>query len=227
MKSFTISIMIHDKVSIINDTLLTFIENNLENINKNKFYLEFTIVTDKKIPEIKEIGIFSLPALKFDSQKETIIKQGNDDIITFIKDLCNKQEDEEGRPVDIKIDMREIMKSQLDTGDNEEDSAFDEKERQKKMNEFNQKRAGRKEEETGNNGGGNNGGGSNGGNNRKLKPHQLNTPNTPGPNKSTYKIDVTETKEDVDIMRKLDQQSNNDYDDNFDDDDNLLMSKGM
>lgn len=214
--------MLHDKVSIINDTLLTFIENNLENINKNKFYLEFTIVTDKKIPEIKEIGIFSLPALKFDSQKETVIRQGNDDIISFIKDLCNKNEAEVSgnNMIDIKLDMKEIMRSELDTGDEEDENKVNTNEMQKKINAFNQKRAGRKEDEPNTNGNGN-------GNNKKLKPHQLNTPTTPGPNRSTHKINITETKEDIDIMNKLDQQTHDDMDEGFDDDDNLLMSKGM
>ena len=221
----TIEILLSDKTNTLNDNILTFFEKNIEIVNKNSFYIEFIITNNKKVADLKECGINSLPALKYTkNSKETVIKQGCDDIISYIKTICTKGV-AKGPKINHDEQIRELMKEEIYNSENDEDendAGFNDKDYQKKLSEFNKRRQNRaqpseenKEEEK-----------ESKIKTNKKKPHQLNTPITKGPSKSTYQIDRSEAKEDKDIMDKIAQETVDDDDMEWDADDAALLAKG-
>lgn len=216
----TIEVLISDKINTINDNILTFFEKYINKINNNGFYIDLMIVDNKKTTdELKKSGIKSLPALKYSPvRSDTILKQGYEDIIDYIKGLCTKSTEKKPKVL-IDEQLHDFIKQEInmkDDDDDEEDENSSRKTLEKKMSEFNKRRENRIDPK------------------EEVKPgqkksHELNTiKNTKGPNRTNFKVEPTEVKEDKEILDKIGVAANSDSEDDFgmDDDDMMLMSKG-
>jgi hypothetical protein len=217
----TIEVLLSDKINTINDNLLSFFEKHISKINHNGFYIDLMIVDNKKTTdELKKSGVKSLPALKYSPiRSDTVFKQGYEDIIDYIKNLCTKTTDKKTKS-SVDEQMQEFIKQEMNMKEEEEEEDENEdnmrKSIEKKMSEFNKRRENRIDPK------------------EEVKPgqkksHELNTiKNTKGPNRTNFKAEPTENKEDKEILDKIGVAANSDGEDDFDmdEDDMMLMSKG-
>jgi len=119
-----------------NRDLVDFLDNNLTNIVKSKYTIKPMIVNEEKIPELIDSGITELPAMKFNQD----ICLGVNDIITYIKNLCERTPK---KTQDENLDdyVNDFMTKSLEMGDEDPDDAA-KNDIKKKTEEFQKKRVG-------------------------------------------------------------------------------------